>query len=200
MALHFSYDGRNFALDRTDVLSRIRCRLLSSEFYKGIDKLIKTGLAADIYRTYAIYLDSTADGVAMIPVTYALAEACSLTLDDLEKAAAENSRYKIQSLGTLLDLPWYDDTLIAVSTPDLTNGAAAILDKRAQQEICKKLGNRFYIIPSSIHEVLVTAADTLRPSDIVDMIKDVNKTMVSPAERLSDHLFVYESGNISVAA
>lgn len=51
----------------------------------------------------------------------------------------------------------------------------------------------FYIIPSSIHELLILPSDNTDDSDkIREMIKEINDTQVSAEEILSYSLYFYE--------
>ncbi len=52
----------------------------------------------------------------------------------------------------------------------------------------------YYIIPSSIHEVLlVPAAKDMTPEAFNQMIREVNKTQLLPEELLSDHVYYYDA-------
>lgn len=206
MKLSFTYDGKNFTFQRGEILSRIHCRLLSSEFYAGLEKLVKTNLGgADIWRTYYIDVTDIADapdGLACMPITYALADVAGLTLDDLERAAAENDAENglVQSLGEMLGLPWEDMSMVAVTNKQMIQGASMILNKKVQKKLVGLFGNDFIILPSSVHEVIVTAKGVLDVRSLVDMVKEINQTAVSFNERLSDHVYEYHAGTISVAA
>ena len=62
-------------------------------------------------------------------------------------------------------------------------------------------GSSFYIIPSSIHELLLLPVeDDSDSAEIKDMIKDVNDTQVSEEEILSYSLYYYdrEKGDVTM--
>ena len=74
------------------------------------------------------------------------------------------------------------------------NGASAILYDGVLEREAKEAGGDIYVIPSSVHEVLLVKKDEgMDASDIASMIKDINETMVSPEEELSDSLYCYSS-------
>lgn len=78
-------------------------------------------------------------------------------------------------------------------------GATAILRIEILEEIGKKLKQNFYIIPSSIDEVLIVPSYADIDREMMDiMIQEVNETQVSKEERLSDHAYYYsiEEGKI----
>lgn len=64
------------------------------------------------------------------------------------------------------------------------------------------LGEDFYIIPSSIHEVLLLPL-SLAPSgpSLPEMVRTVNRFQVSPEERLSDNVYIFRAseGRIRLA-
>lgn len=72
-------------------------------------------------------------------------------------------------------------------------GAACILYPALLRDICGKLESSFYVIPSSVHEVLILPADNTDESGkIRAMIKEVNDTQVAPEEILSYSLYYYD--------
>jgi len=71
-------------------------------------------------------------------------------------------------------------------------GAACILYNRVLEDIGNQLNEDFYILPSSIHEVIILPI-SFKPESIElnEMIKEINKTQVSEEEVLSDHAYYY---------
>ena len=61
------------------------------------------------------------------------------------------------------------------------------------EEIGQKTGSDFFILPSSIHEVLLLP-DTGREDSkgLKKVISEVNRTQVAPEEVLSDTLYRYD--------
>lgn len=72
------------------------------------------------------------------------------------------------------------------------NGAAVLLYKDILRDFAHTLEENFYILPSSIHEViLVPANGILSKTSLELMVRDVNQKEVPPMERLSDHVYFY---------
>lgn len=72
-------------------------------------------------------------------------------------------------------------------------GAACILYTGLLSDICDQLESSFYIIPSSIHEILILPADnTDKSEEIRAMIQEVNNTQVAAEEILSYSLYFYD--------
>lgn len=73
-----------------------------------------------------------------------------------------------------------------------TNGASVLLYDDLLLKLSEKLNGDFYILPSSIHEVLILPKSFAMPRNILDkMVIDVNTTEVAENEILSDHAYLY---------
>lgn len=76
---------------------------------------------------------------------------------------------------------------------DYLYGAAGILDEKSLAGHASERGTDLYILPSSIHEVLLLpASDAVNEKGLDRMIKDINQAIVTPGERLADHAYLYE--------
>ena len=86
-----------------------------------------------------------------------------------------------------------DETMYVLSNEERLHGAAAVLNKGIMDEVTKRLGREYYILPSSIHEVLIIPKrDEMDLQSLESMVRDVNATQVSPKERLSDNVYAYD--------
>lgn len=73
------------------------------------------------------------------------------------------------------------------------NGASVWLYPRLLKELACYFGGSFYILPSSIHELLIVADDGQFPeADMLHMVAEVNRECVLPEEILSDHIYHYD--------
>ena len=74
------------------------------------------------------------------------------------------------------------------------NGAGVILYEGLLKTFAEKIGSDFYILPSSIHEVIfVPANGDMDVRYLIQMVKEVNATEVSPSEVLSDNVYKYHA-------
>ena len=71
-------------------------------------------------------------------------------------------------------------------------GAICMLYDRVLEDIANQIDEDFYILPSSIHEVIILPV-SCSPSltEINDMIVEINETQVTEEEVLSDHAYFY---------
>ena len=67
--------------------------------------------------------------------------------------------------------------------------------------LAQELGSDLYILPSSIHEILLLPVSAGKPEELAEIVKEVNRTQVQPEERLSDSVYLYDrkSGEIRIA-
>jgi Asp-tRNA(Asn)/Glu-tRNA(Gln) amidotransferase C subunit len=87
-----------------------------------------------------------------------------------------------------------DDIMYVISNETRINGASALLDNKIMDTVREKIGDDFFILPSSVHECLVVQAqDGMELRDLENMVKQVNETQVEPQDRLSDHVYQYDS-------
>ena len=83
--------------------------------------------------------------------------------------------------------------LWVLSNVQRVQGASCMLYPGLLKQLAEKEGNSFYILPSSIHEViLLTDRKMETPEQLKDMIAEVNRTQVAPEEVLSDSLYYYD--------
>ncbi len=80
-------------------------------------------------------------------------------------------------------------------------GAACILYEGILDRCAKTLGEDYYILPSSIHEVILVPSSAVQePGELCRMVRDINETQVEDTEVLSDQAYLYssESGQITL--
>ena len=79
------------------------------------------------------------------------------------------------------------------------HGAASILYDEPLQEVAQLLGEDLYILPSSIHEIIVVPCSMGEPEHLSEMVKDINAGVVRAEEVLSDNVYVYDKNTRSIS-
>ena len=133
----------------------------------------------------------------------------NVTIDDVYKAALKNTpdllHSKISSMATLfekcgvnvdgekVDLKDYvPSDMYVLTNESKLNGAACILYENVLYDFAQKLGADLYILPSSVHEViLLPKLSMFEKDELVNMVKEVNTEGVAADEVLSDHVYEY---------
>lgn len=79
------------------------------------------------------------------------------------------------------------------------NGASCILYEDILEQFAAKINSDLFILPSSIHEVLlVPETGFINSSDLILMVREVNATQVAAEEVLSDNIYLYSRESKSV--
>ena len=92
--------------------------------------------------------------------------------------------------------------MYVLSNSRMINGAAAMLYPDILRKLSDKLKSDLYIIPSSVHEVIVFARNMANDEkSLKEMIRTVNRTQLEPQDVLSDSLYFYNRNDekISIA-
>ena len=92
--------------------------------------------------------------------------------------------------------------LYVLRNTEESHGAATLLYPGVLQALAENSGADLFILPSSIHEVLVMKADgEINAGELQYMVMDINRHMVEPEEVLSDQVYRYdrESQSLSMA-
>jgi hypothetical protein len=79
------------------------------------------------------------------------------------------------------------------------NGATCLLYENVLKQFSEQIHSDFYILPSSIHEViLVPYQKTITMEALTEMVKDVNRTQVAREEVLSDRVYYFSGENNAI--
>lgn len=146
---------------------------------------------ADGLRVYLkVNLESVDEGISSIKVSNHMLENWGVTFEAALDIAKSNIEPSFKSMGEILGIEGIDPFYV-LTTTDKICGAAAVLDEVAMDIIYNELGE-YYVLPSSIHEVLVLPKEGApEPQMLRDMIQGINKTEVSSEDYLSNYLYAY---------
>ena len=161
----------------------------------------------DLALIFRILVSCRDDVIASAMVTDSLMESWGIPLEDRAAVSGKTTRVLFPPVVRLLDqiLPeemtegLMEEPVFVVSNETGVNGATAMFYRGVLAELAEQVCDDLYILPSSIHEVLVLPAGTGRdPESLRDMVREVNATAVRDEDFLSDGLYYYEreSGGI----
>lgn len=196
-------------------------RLLDYESVKNsiIYKLVNTAMNAELLEdlphlefldlsvVFLCLVEDRKIGTATILIHNAHTKLWGVSVGELHSAAVRNTPkllgYEVKSIGQVMceimpEKSFPEDfehsvPLYLLSNRERSNGAACILYPNLLKDFAEALGSSFYIIPSSVHEVLLLPADiTDNSTELRELIKEVNDTEVIPEEILSYSLYYYD--------
>lgn len=199
----------SYVMDFENVRDRIVPKVINEGMNSRILKERPYKSLCDLAVVYYILVDDfneNKDGQASIGITMELFKKWDITLDELHSVAVSNMRKLMpatfRGLGSvltdligqdadLLGVNSFDDMIFVATNNRAVNGAMVLTDDKFLGNIHSKLGD-MYIIPCSVHEVLVLGADGhMNPNDMVEMIKQVNSTELEQCDILSNNLYSY---------
>ena len=95
---------------------------------------------------------------------------------------------------TLSDIIEEEIPLFVMSNGDYMNGASVILYKDVLRDFAKYMEYDLYILPSSIHEVIILLDNEYAkaPEELARMVRETNRIVVDREEILSDHVYYYD--------
>ena len=213
----------NRITDFDSVKDRITCRLINAEQNAEYLADKPHTMVEDLAVTYHIAINNDEMGSMSAPVTNKLLESYGVDVETLHKHAMDNMENltpptfksmtetmvemmlpdmmqsgmsEEEARGTIAAMlpPAQDEMMYVLSNANKLNGAAVVLNDRMMDQITEKLGGEFFILPSSVHELLVVPkTEQTDLKTLENMVQEVNATQVSPGERLSDHVYAYDA-------
>ena len=86
-----------------------------------------------------------------------------------------------------LDIEAIENPMFCLTNTQKMNGASLLLQEDIRKQIGECLGSDYFVLPSSIHEVLILPDNgMLEVPELNAMVKEVNETQVERQEQLSD--------------
>lgn len=175
----------------------------------------------DLAIIFYVMVSGELDGIGSVTVTNHIQEMWGVDTDTLFTLARTNSQRllkgQVQSMmNVMMDIvaehaDEVDEELIdtvfdiyveeegavspmyVASNRNKVNGASVILYSGLLKGFADKINDSFYILPSSVHEVLFIPASTGPDAEYLkEMVYDVNRTQVAEDEILSDHIYYYD--------
>ena len=149
-------------------------------------------------------IGSNDEGEMSFLVTNPVMQEYGISKEELFADAAGNMDYSIRPLFSVLaeiepgladeSMAPPDDTLFVVTNEQKVYGAGAIADPGFSERADQLMKGDYFILPSSIHEVLLLRDDgNMDYRALEAMVKEINVTQVAPEERLSDQVYHYDA-------
>lgn len=173
----------------------------------------------DLAVAYYIQLARTDNGHATVTVSDSLAKIWGIDEETLYSLAQNNTprinRGCIMPIKEVLGIPssgsggglhkpdtydGFDFTSITGDEPPMyiatnqnkTYGAGILLYDGLLDAVAEKLGN-FYVLPSSVHELIIVPEKFGHPSELKQMVEEINGTEVPAEEILSDSCYCFDA-------
>ncbi len=199
--------------DYSQMKEKLAMEVVSAETNKEMLENVPHKDLEDMAVVYRFVLESNDEGRASILVTNQILETMGVTPEQLHADALEiapqikpaeikgMSEVMAEMMGIeqaemlgIAPVAPEDEQLFVATVPDKTHGAGVLAYQDFMDQAAERVGGDFYILPSSIHEVLIVPDNgRMDLKDLEAMVRDVNATQVAPADKLTDSVYHYDS-------
>ncbi len=170
----------------------------------------------DLSMVFFVDLSESETSVSTVLIRDSILEMWGKTAQEIKEAALKNTKEQMPELITPIadmiatlrglkpeEIPVFpvNEMPLVLTNRRKTYGAAAVLYDDVLKDISEKYDDDLYILPSSVHEVILVGRSMCSDENVLlEMVKDVNNSVVLPDEVLSDNIYMYskESGKISL--
>lgn len=198
----------SFFTEFTKLKDHIIFKLINYERNKELLSKVPYIRYLDLAIVFNCFIKSATDGYATILIHHHHLSYWNISCEELYSLAKHNTPkllpYHLQTMSDVLN-ELFDNKHVDCLCNDfspipmyvLTNvcklhGSGCILYEDLLAHIAFEINSDFYIIPSSIHEVLLIPAENAASYDeLSSMVREINSTQVSREEILSDHVYFY---------
>ena len=90
------------------------------------------------------------------------------------------------------------ESMVCVTNAEKMLGASYILLEKVQKKLESLFPKGYYLLPSSIHEFIIMPM-TGDPEYLKEMVRDINQDQVEPEDRLSDDIYYFKNGVLTIA-
>ena len=205
------------SIDFSELKDKIVFQIVNTDQNKEMIALCPHRSFMDLTIVYRVILNVDKDGVSGFLVTHDIARAEDLTEEILFSLAKKNTKKifpfkaeRIEKTMSRMMKRWgagRDD--IEAAFPDLDAvpnrervfvisnkyeffGANALLYSEVIGRVVKKIGTDCYILPSSVHDLVVLSTDVFSESSkLISLVRETNNDHVRATDRLSDNIYRY---------
>lgn len=181
------------------IKSLVAYRVINVELNQELLKKIPHKEVMDLAKVFYISLECASGSIL---IDYDLCKKWNVDINDLLRVAEENtpriSPAQLKSIkevieemvGHKMDIP---DELYVLSNEKRIFGAATMFYPESMELVAEKLQSSFYILPSSIHElVIVPVAKGDSVCELRTMVEEVNNTDVDAVDILGNNVYYYD--------
>lgn len=191
---------QSFSKTRQKIVYKLIHAQENEELLKTIPHVLYLDLAIVCY----ILLDISESGTATILITNEMMKMWKIEKELLYSIAHQNTKKALPAefktmrsvvaelLGEENQLGEGEDLMYVLTNEIRSFGASCILYDKVLEDIGNQLGENYYVLPSSVHEVIIVPeSKSPNRADLEDMIEEINDTQVEEEEILSYRAYYF---------
>lgn len=151
------------------------------------DKFPKLGLER-------LHKDALANSARLFqPVLMPMSDMFMKVKTSMAEFPGDESTDEIESMEEMAEF-WKGESRIFILTNQAgLNGASCLWYPGMMEEIYRKIGGEYFVLPSSVHELLLLPKESFFAGGLKTLLYIVNRQAVAPEEVLSWEILVYDS-------
>lgn len=183
---NMSFDFTNF----DNIKDKLSLRLINAEKNKEVMKSYPYKEFLD----FALIVNINVKNNGVVKVDNVLLNKWNKSFDEVFEIALNSTKPVIKSIAEILGTPDIEDIVCIITNENSCFGSAAMLynNNEPLKELAEKFDNDLYIFPSSVHEIIVTPVISDDSDYLHSMVKNINNTIVSSSDYLSDNVYKYD--------
>ncbi len=195
----------NCIKDLSTIQHKIVYKLIHTERNRELLQTLPHIPYLDLSIVFYILFDVDETGIATVPIANNLLRLWNTDLESLYKIAHKNTARLLPAMfrpmhvvvEELTGVPQKEipqkDILFVLSNSLRNFGASCILYDDILSQIAGQFGESFFLLPSSIHEVIIVPeSECPTERDLNEMISEINQTQMDLEEILSDRIYRYD--------
>lgn len=206
-----------FLNESLDDKSKIINRIINSKRNQELLSKVPHLDFMDLSIIFKYYIQSSDEGILSTTIDQKHADVyLKMNASELFQAALDNSRYLFPIVVTTLyeqylrskdesdELEYMEigndfsgQNLLIITNDIAIDGATCILYGDVLQDISTRINDDFYLLPSSVHEMILVPAEFANGSlsgaaTLLEMVSEANETAVGISDYLSDSVYYYD--------
>ncbi len=186
-------------LDYEKMKKRIYCRLISRNKNEDLLKTVPWIPWMDLAIVFYMEIPGKLIKNATALIRTAHMERWKITEDQLFERAKKNLQRRgfrmvamTEFLGDQVECPDAEMYILNTKKPEF--GAAVFVDSQVRRICARQIGGSYYILPSSIHElILLPDKVDYERKELDELVRQVNSQCVEAEDFLSDHAYYYNA-------
>ena len=205
----------NSLSDYSQMKEKLAMEVVSAEANKEMLETVPHQNIEDMAVVYRLVLNSDDEGRASILLTNQLIESMGVTPEQLHADAMENApqikpveikgmREVMAEMMGLFPVAPEDEKIYVATVPDKVHGAGVLAYQNFMDQAAERAGGDFFILPSSIHEILIVPDNgEIRSNPIPTMksiggVKDENGVSSKPSEEVKAEPEKIDFSNVKI--
>lgn len=197
-----SWEGQIMS-DYEKIKGKIIYQLINWEKNENLLKEVPCRPYLDMAVVFYVLMEASEYGTAVMLIKIEHLDLWGVTDDEVYRQACANTERLLPSefqtmrevIAELTEGPLDrgEDVMYVLSNQVRSHGAATILYKNRLREIGLYLKENYYVLPSSVHEVIIIP-ESKAPGRkaLIKMVTEINETQVEAEEVLSDNAYYYD--------